>query len=116
MNLEKIISRQREFQKLADVNLNTIVASEINALSEMYLFKAIEEIIELRKTFPSEINKWSKTQGGENRREILSELSDVLLFLTNFCIVRKITPDELLEVMAVVQEMNFIKLKQKKLA
>jgi uracil-DNA glycosylase family 4 len=114
-SLAQILETQREFQKLAEVNIDTIVASEINALSEMYLFKAIEEIIELRKTFPSELNKWSKTQGDENLRDILSELSDVALFLMNFILARKISLDQLLEFLPVVQEHNFMKLKRKKL-
>jgi uracil-DNA glycosylase family 4 len=64
----------------------------------------------------SELNKWSKKQGDENRQEILYELSDALLFLMNFANVRKITPDEILATLEKVQEINFLKLKAKQLA
>src|SRR6478736_1147682 len=101
--LEEIIAGQREFQALCEVDLGTIVAKDINELSERYLFKAIEEIIELRKTFPSELNQWAKNQGLEDREEILAEFSDVLLFLINFCLVRKISPNEVLESISQVQ-------------
>lgn len=114
--LSEIVEGQKAFQALCDVNIDTILASEINTLSENYLFKAIEEIIELRKTFPSAMNQWAKNQGDENREEIMGELSDVTLFMLNFCLVRKITLEDLLESLGKVQEVNFIKLKQKKLA
>lgn len=114
--LDKIISLQKEFQRLAEVKIDTLVSNEINALSEMYLFKSIEEIVELRKTFPSELNKWSKNQPIEiDKQEVLAELSDVLLFIINFCIVRKITPVQVIETLSKVQEVNFRKLKSKKL-
>lgn len=116
MNINKIIDRQRAFQALAEVKIDTLVAKDINGISEMYLFKAIEEIVELRKTFPSELNKWSKSQPAEqNRTELLGELSDVLLFIINFCIVRKITPEMLVEAIGKVQDNNFYRLKSKKL-
>lgn len=114
--LSQIIEGQREFQKLCEINLDTIVAKEINELSERYLFKAIEEIIELRKTFPSELNQWAKNQPEENRQETLYELSDALFFILNTCLVRKIAPIEVLDALAAVQEINFNKLKLKKLA
>ena len=68
MSINKIIDRQRAFQALAEVKIDTLVAKDINGISEMYLFKAIEEIVELRKTFPSELNKWSKSQPAEQNR------------------------------------------------
>lgn len=111
----EILDKQREFQRLCEVNIDTIVDRDINALSEMYLFKAIEEIIELRKTFPSELNRWSKSQPTvDDRERILAELADVHLFLSNFCLVRKISPDELNAAIRKVQENNFSRLKMKK--
>lgn len=115
-SLNDIIKGQEAFQELCEVNIKTIVAKDINEHSERYLFKAIEEIIELRKTFPSELNQWAKNQGSENKQEIKEELADTMMFLINFCLVRRISPQELLETMALVQEVNFNKLKQKKLA
>lgn len=114
--MEEILRLQREFQRLCEIDIDTIVAKEINELSETYLFKAIEEIIELRKTFPSELNKWSKSQPDEeNKQETLDELSDVGLFLMDFCLVRKITPEQVLEALKTKQKFNFTKLKEKKL-
>lgn len=115
-SLEEIISLQREFQLLCEVDIDTIVGSKINALSEMYLFKAVEEIVELRKEFPSELNVWAKNQGIEDPDGILLELSDVLLFLINFTLARKISLQDVLEKIAFVQDVNFSKLKTKKLA
>lgn len=114
--VNNIFRRQEEFQELCEVNIHTLVASEVNELSEMYLFKAIEEIVELRKTFPSELNKWSKNQGSEKSLEIMSELSDVALFLINFMLVRKIMPRDLLSAIEYVQGINFLKLKTKKMS
>lgn len=114
--LDEILKRQREFQKLCGINIDTILASEINSLSENFIFKAIEEMVELRKTFPSELNKWSKSRPLENRRETLDELSDSLLFLANFMLAKKISVPEMLESIQRVQRNNFIKLKYKRLA
>ncbi len=114
--LERILKNQIEFQRLCEVDIDTKVASKINELSEMYLFKAIEEVVELRKTLPSELNKWAKNQGLENHQDVMAELSDVFLFMINFCIVRGIDPEEVLRALGATQEINFIKLKQKKLA
>lgn len=111
MSLSRVVELQLEFQKLCDIDLT---ANE-HELSEMYLFKAIEEVVELRKTLPSHLNKWAKTQGEDNREETLSELADVLLFLLNFSIVKKITPEETLIAIMKKQEENFLKLKEKKL-
>lgn len=112
-NLETIINKQRELQRLVEFPIDSIRESEINQLGEVYIFKAIEELIELRKEFPSVMNKWSKKQKVTEKSRVLEELSDVMFFITNFCIVFKITPDELLKTMSDVQEVNFDKIKER---
>lgn len=116
MPIQDILDLQREFQLLCEVDIDTCDADKVNELSETFLFKAIEEIIELRKTFPSVLNKWAKTQPTENKAETLDELSDVLLFLVNMCLVRKISPEEVLMALKTKQQINFQKVKEKKLA
>jgi NTP pyrophosphatase (non-canonical NTP hydrolase) len=112
--VNQIISRQKEFQKAVGFQVDSDKESIRNELSEKYLFKAIEEIVELRKEFPSMMNPWSKSQGLSDEKRVREELVDVLLFLLNFAIVWRITPTEILEEMKKVQDKNFEKMEEKK--
>ena len=112
--LNQILKRQKEFQKAVGFDVDSDKESVRNELSEKYLFKAIEEIIELRKEFPSMMNPWSKSQGLSNEQRVREELVDVLLFLLNFAIVWRISLDEILYEMKKVQDNNFAKMEEKK--
>ncbi len=105
--LQQIIDRQRDFQELCGVNISTNDNHEKNLIAEVFLFKLIEEVVELRKTQPSALNSAAKTQPQINRQEMLNELADVCLFLINFTIIRDITTIELLNAIKSVQDNNF---------
>jgi len=113
--IKEILERQKSFQAFVGFPVETVVEHERNELSEKYLFKAIEEIIELRKEFPSAVNPWSKVQKNADKSRILEEFSDVILFLSNFMNVWKISPEELLTVIEQVQFENFKQVKAKKI-
>lgn len=114
--MKDIIERQREFERLVGFAIDSPLASVRDTLSEIFLFKAIEEIVELRKEMPSTMNAWSKKNHEANKERVLEELSDVLFFLMNFCLSWKLTPEEVLETMKKVQANNFQKVKEKKMA
>ena len=61
------------------------------------------------------MNKWSKKNGLANKARVMEELSDVILFLMNFCITWRLTPDEILSSVRKVQANNFQKVKEKKM-
>ena len=103
--IDEIIKKQRDFQLLVGVPLDD--KDQMNTLAEVYLFKAIEEIIELRKEFPSGLNKESKTMKEVQDVRLYEELSDVLLFLVNFMIVRGMSIDKLKSTITRVQTNNF---------
>lgn len=107
--LNQIIEKQKRFQKLCGKQIETEDNFTKSFLSEMYLFKAIEEVVELRKTFPSALNESAKIQPEIDRTELLKEFSDVLLFLMNFAILWKISDEELLNTIEFVQTNNFSK-------
>lgn len=110
--MDEIFQRQREFQETTNVGIDD--SSKKDFLSEVFLFKAIEEIIELRKEFPSGLNKNSKTMKEADDNRIYEELSDVLLFLVNFMIVRGLDVNTLYDKIGEVQNNNFDKLHEKK--
>ncbi len=107
--LNQIIEKQRRFQKLCGKQIDTKDSFTKSFLSEMYLFKAIEEVVELRKTFPSALNESAKIQPEIDRTELLKEYSDVILFLINFGILWGISDEELLGTIEMVQANNFRK-------
>lgn len=113
--MNDIIEKQKQFQKLVGFPIDSLQEKDRNELSEIYLFKMIEEIIELRKEIPSVMNPWSKTNGNAEKTKVLDELSDVILFLLNFCITWRLSKDEILEALHKVQNNNFIKVKEKKM-
>lgn len=109
--LETIIGKQIEFQKLVGFPIETNVESVRNELAEKYLFKMIEETVELRREFPSVMNPWSKHQKIADIKRIKEEFSDVILFLMNFMITFKLSPEEMLQELESTQENNFTKIK-----
>jgi len=113
--LKDIIKRQLEFQRLVDFPIDSILEKDRNELSEKYIFKLIEEAIELRKEFPSVMNPWSKTQKNIDLNRIQEELSDVLLFYINILLTWKIPIENLIEIADKVQQNNFTKIKEKKM-
>lgn len=113
--LLNFIDRQKQFQREVGYPIDSITESDRNEMSEKYVFKLIEEAVELRKEFPSVVNPWSKKQKPADLQRIKEEFSDVLLFLTNIAIVWKLSPEEIMKMVEEVQDNNFMKLKQKKM-
>lgn len=111
--LQQLIDNQIRFQKLVGFPIDTNLESERNELAEIYVFKMIEEAVELRKEFPSVMNRWSKKQKPADINRIQEEFCDVVFFLMNFMIVFKLTPDEVIEKLLEVQKNNFNKIKGK---
>lgn len=114
--LNQIIGKQIEFQEILNIDINTIVENDRNRIGENYIYKGIEEFVELRRTFPSVINADEKNPRTVDMVEVMNELSDVALFLLNFMVVFRITPEELLNHVPKVQENNFLKKKEKEMA
>ncbi len=111
--LVNLILKQIQFQTKVNLPIETTDEDEKYELGEIYLFKSIEEIVELRKEFPSIMNKYAKNQKKPDMEKILNEFSDVLFFLMNFAILWRITPEMMLEKMKEVQTNNFKKLEEK---
>lgn len=109
----KIIEAQGEFQKLCGIDFDNIGDKERYAVAEVYVFKAIEELIELRKTFPSTMNSYAKNQILAGRKETVSELVDTFFFLINFSLAMGIDTTTLVNTMNEVQTNNFAKLRSK---
>lgn len=113
--INKIIERQKDFQRIVGFPIDSNLESDRNEMSEKYVFKLIEEAIELRKEFPSVMNPWSKKQKEVDLLRVKEEMSDVLLFFVNLLITWKFSFDEILDVIVKVQENNFSKVAEKKL-
>jgi len=103
--MEEIINKQIKFQEVVGSPIHD--KTQTNVLAEIYLFKAIEEIVELRKEFPSGLNSKSKTMKEPDEQRLYEELSDVVLFLINFMIVRGLKIEKLKETINSVQDNNF---------
>lgn len=113
--MNEIRKKQEEFQKVVGFPVDSKKEDDLLQMSETYIFKAIEELIELRKEFPSIMNPWSKDQRMSDRQRILEEFSDVQLFLINFANIWNLTDEEIVENLKFVQRRNFVSLKRKKL-
>ncbi len=105
--IEDVFRRQIEFQELCGLDIYSKSELELNILSETFLFKVIEEVIELRKTMPSGLNPSAKVQPIIDKQEMINELCDVSLFLINFMLTRNITISEVLDSIIEVQNNNF---------
>lgn len=105
---------QKQFQiKAMGVDVTELDAKKRLALAEGFVFKAIEECVELRKTFPSSFNKVEKHPGQCDENEINRELADVFIFLINFMLVMNISSETLLKTLIEVQLVNLTKLEAK---
>jgi len=112
---KSIAKKQKEFQRLVKYPVDTILESERNEMSEKYLFKMIEEIVELRKEFPSVANPYSKSQKTADLTRVKEELADVILFLVNFINIWKFSIEELVDTIEATQKHNVEKVKMKKM-
>lgn len=117
--LVNIVKKQEEFQETAGIDLNTGLAGKLS-LSESYLMKTIEEIVELRKTFPSGFNRWEKNPAPLDipsmEQRMREELADVHLFLVNFMLVWGLRITDILYTIEQVQDRNMILLKERQSA
>lgn len=113
--MEQIINKQKEFERFIGFPIDSNLESDRNELSEKFIFKMIEECIELRKESPSVMNSWSKEQKEANLTRIKEEMSDVFLFFLNNMITWKIDWNKFLEIVSAVQDNNFLGVKEKKM-
>lgn len=114
-DINNIIAKQKDFQKFLGWPIDSVIEEDRDRLFEIFIFKMIEEAIELRKESPSVLNPWSKKQKEADHNRIKEEMSDVLLFFFNLCITWKLPLPELFETVKSVQENNFMKIKEKKM-
>lgn len=114
--LEQLVENQRLFQKGLGWPIDSVTEGDRNELSEKYVFKAIEELVELRREFPSVMNPWSKHQKSADLTRIKEEFSDVLMFLINIAIVWKFSLEDVLDNLESTQKNNFKKIKERKMA
>lgn len=110
---ERITKNQLDFQKLAEIPIDSEDLAVKLDLTEGFILKAVEELVELRKTMPSSFNKYAKTQPEINLKRTMEELCDVQLFLINIGLVWGFTLDEMLSTISYVQANNFIKIREK---
>lgn len=113
--MKDLLKKQREFEKVIGVPIDTILEKERNQMSEMFLFKLIEEAIETRREFPSVMNAWAKNQKQADPQRISEELSDVFLFFINLLIVWRIDWPDFIEQVKKTQNENYTKIKEKKM-
>lgn len=113
--IKQLIDRQREFQRAVGFPIDSITEADRNEMSEKYVFKLIEEAVELRKEFPSVVNPWSKKQKPADIQRVKEEFADVLMFALNIAIVWRFTPEEILQILVDVQNNNFMNIKKKKM-
>lgn len=113
VSIDHILRRQLEFQRLVNIPIDEESMETKLHLAENYLFKAVEEIVELRKTMPSSFNKYEKNPSTAEQIQMLKELSDVLLFLINFCLVWNFSIKDIMNTIDLVQMNNFKKLAEK---
>lgn len=107
----EIVRRQRNFQHLAKIPIDSNDQEVKIYWTEVFLLKAIEELVEFRKTMPSSLNKVEKNVPVLDRRRMQEEFSDVLLFLINIGIIWDFFDDtQLWEILMDVQAFNFNKL------
>lgn len=113
--MKDILQKQLAFEKVIGVPIETLLETERNQMSEIFIFKMIEEAIEARKEFPSVMNKWSKSQKNADISRVQEELSDVFVFFLNLLLVWHIDWDDFLDIVRCTQQNNFTKIKEKKL-
>ena len=111
---ERIVNNQLEFQKLAEIPIQSEDLETRLHLTEGFILKAIEELIELRKTMPSAFNKYAKVQPVVDMTRTRDELIDVILFLVNIALVWGFTLEEIVSGISYIQANNFAKIREKK--
>ena len=111
---ERIVNNQLEFQKLAEIPIQSEDLETRLHLTEGFILKAIEELIELRKTMPSAFNKYAKVQPVVDMTRTRDELIDTILFLVNIAIVWGFTLEEIVSGISYIQANNFAKIREKK--
>lgn len=114
--IQNLFEKQREFQRMVGAPIDSTLEKERHQLAEMYLFKAVEEIIEMRRTFPSVMNPWAKSQPEVNCNHTLEEYCDILLFMVNEALAWGFSKEEIMEQLQFTQANNFKKIKEKKMA
>lgn len=113
--MKDILEKQKGFERLVGVPIDTILEKERNQMSEMFVYKAIEELIEVRREFPSVLNEWSKSNKDANAPRVKEELADAFLFLSNLLLAWHISWDDFLRQVIITQKNNFTKVKMKKM-
>lgn len=108
-----IFEIQRELQRIHGFPIDSLYQGDRDRIAEIYIYKAMEELIELRKTQPSSLIPMSKVQPVINRDEMIKELVDVFLYLANFMLARKISIEEFYETLKKVQANNYKKAVEK---
>lgn len=114
--LKNLRDRQADFQRMVGAPIDSKLEKDRNQLSETYVFKGMEEMVELRKTFPSALNPDEKNRATVEKETVLFEFCDVIHFLINLSIVWKFSFEEILESLEKVQDNNYAKIKAKKMA
>ena len=113
--MNDILQKQKEFEALVGVPIDTILEKERNQMSEMFIYKMIEELVEARREFPSVLNEWSKSNKEANHQRVKEELSDAFIFLSNLLLAWRIPWDEFITQVRKTQQNNFTKIKEKKM-
>lgn len=108
-------SKQKSFQKFVGAEIDSNVEEERLRLIEIYIYKLIEEGIELRKEFPSMLNIWSKQQKYYELPKVKGEMCDILLFFINICCALDIPFEDMIRHCTQIQANNFAVLKRKKM-
>jgi hypothetical protein len=112
--VKALFERQAKFQRMADVvDVEDMGQADVYRCNEFFTYKAIEELVEVRRRSPSVLNRWEKNTKKYDRKGLLMELCDSLLYHINICLVNGFTADEVLTMMAAVQAGNFESLKRK---
>lgn len=108
-----IAIRQAEFQSYYGIDMSSLSTEDKLRLTEIYSYKAGDELGELRRTVPSFLNKYAKHQPEPDRAELLKEFVDVILFMVNIAMVWNIDLGEFIKAVHDVQDNNFIKLRRR---
>lgn len=110
---KNVLKNQIEFQKLFGLDLTNLTPEKQFELGEKYLQKAIEEVVELRKTFPTGLGFIEKHTPQISRSAMLREFIDIQLFLANFYLTWGFSDEELEAEMNFIQANNFSKIRPK---
>lgn len=110
--LHKILSNQQKFQKLVGVDIDPLVEADRNRVANDMVLKIIQETVEMQREIPSSLNNPNNPKI-TNTDRVREELSDVMMYITNFCLLFKFSPEEMLEQLEKTQDSNFTRIKKK---